>query len=128
MAEWSKLKATLQDDIFNAYEHGIQLPEGVVAFYDQQRECLVDGANLQPLTGEAKSMAVAAFANLTPEQQEKNKSYLTFCVLYSDLVRREESEATTAFNAATQSRPAAEAEPVGQIVRRIFSSLLAPKC
>lgn len=127
MDKFATLKTTLRDDIFNAYEHGLKLPDGCTAFYDQQRECLVDGASLKPLEGETKLLAVEAFDALTPQQQENNKSYLTYCNLYSELVRNENNEASAAFNFATKSRPPAEAEPVGQIVRRIFSSLLAPK-
>lgn len=127
MDKHSSLKNSMQENIFDAFEHGLKLPDGCIAFYDQQKECFIDAGSLKPLQGESKRMAVAAFDALTPKQQDDNKSYFTLCALYSDLFNKADGQASLAFNSATKSRPSAEAEPVSQIVRRIFSSLLAPK-
>jgi hypothetical protein len=127
MDELANIKKSLQDNIWNAYEFGIQLPEGCVAFYDEQNKCFVDGGSLKPLEGEFATMAADAFDALSCRQQENNTSYLTFCALYSDVVRREENEVASAFNSATHHRRTGEAEPAAHIIRRIFSSLLVPK-
>jgi hypothetical protein len=127
MDELSNIKSSLQDNIWNAYEFGIQLPEGCVAFYDEHKKCFVDGGSLKPLEGEFAVMAAEAFAALPRRQQENNTSYFTFCALYSDVVRREENQVASAFNSATHHRRTGEAEPVADIIRRVFSSLLAPK-
>jgi hypothetical protein len=127
MDELSNIKKSLQENIWNAYEFGIQLPEGCVAFYDEQKKCFVDGGSLKPLEGEFATMAAEAFEALPRRQQENNGSYLTFCALYSDVVRREDDGVASVFNSATHHRRTGEAEPVAQIIRRVFSSLLAPK-
>jgi len=127
MDELSNIKNSLQENIWNAYEFGIHLPDGCVAFYDEQNKCFVDGGSLKPLKGEVAALAADAFDALSPHQQENNRSYLTFCALYSNVVRREDDGVASAFNSATHHRRTGEAEPVAQIIRRVFSSLLAPK-
>jgi hypothetical protein len=127
MDELSNIKTSLQNNIWNAYEFGIQLSEGCVAFYDENKKCFFDGGSLQPLEGEFARMAAEAFAALSRRQQEHNTSYLTFCALYSDMVRREENQVASGFNSATHHRRTGEAEPVADIIRRVFSSLLTPK-
>ena len=127
MDELSNIKKSLQDNIWNAYEFGIQLPDGCVAFYDEQNKCFVDGGSFKPMEGEIATMAAEAFEALSLRQQENNGSYLTFCALYSDVVRREDNGMASAFNSATTPRRTGEAEPVAQIIRRVFSSLMAPR-
>src|ERR1700677_4891990 len=67
MDELSNIKSSLQDNIWNAYKFGIQLPEGCVAFYDEHKKCFVDGGSLKPLEGEFAVMT--ACTNAKPKDK-----------------------------------------------------------
>jgi hypothetical protein len=127
MRQWAELKQNLQNDIWNTYESGIQLEDGCVAFYDQINEHFVDGASLKPLDSDLADQASSAFAAMTPQQQLHNRSYLTFCAIYSDLENGTRGEISPAFNRAMQPARSNTVEHVSRVVERVLSSLFAPR-
>lgn len=127
MDELDPFKQSLQQNIFDAYESGLPLTDGCMAFYDEERKCFVDGASLKPLEGEAAVEAEEAFAALTPQERMANASYLAACALYRIAERAETSGTASTFNAATAGSKPMEAEPVGRIIQRLFRSPFAPK-
>lgn len=126
MPDISLLKERLREDIFNTYESGIKLPEGIVAFYDQRKDCFVDGANLHRLQGATAQDAALLYADLSSDQQLHNRSYLTFCTIYSDLDGGWRNRASPSFNYAAQPAKTQGPEHASSIVRRVLASIMPP--
>src|SRR3569833_3034925 len=78
-----KLKTRLRGDIDTAYQFGVQLPDGSVAFFDRRRGIFVD-ASLQPLNDQDTKQAADDFKQLSPQEQRKNSCYADACYAYAD--------------------------------------------
>lgn len=79
-----KLKERLREKAETAYQFGVPLPDGRLAFYDRKNNDFVDGATLQPLQGDDAKTAAQEFQQLSPKQQKANACYVDACNAYAD--------------------------------------------
>jgi len=78
------LKEHLREKAETAYQFGVPLSDGRLAFYDRKNNGFVDGATFQPLQGEDAKTAAEEFKKLSPKQQRGNACYVDACNAYAD--------------------------------------------
>lgn len=72
----ARLKERLGEQIQTAYQFGLRLPDGRLAFYDRQRGIFVDGSSLQPLAANDAKFAKEVFEQLSPQERQRNAAYV----------------------------------------------------
>jgi hypothetical protein len=71
-----KLRDRLREKAETAYQFGVPLPNGKLAFYDRGNAEFVDGTSLQPLRGEDTRAAADGFKQLSYRDQQANAGYV----------------------------------------------------